>query len=353
MKQTKILLFMFAILIQFSSASFLEAQKTVYYLSGVGNQLLSLKGDAIDPSYKWPYEALRDFYIERGYDFRLVLPDVLDKEFYNNLSCIFANNIRPAKFIRTLGKAGMKKIIIIQTEPPHVVPLNYVQNYLDRYPKILTYNNDMVDGKKFKKYNFPRPILDIVDDIVPFKEKKLCALINSHKRSLYKNRDQLYTARKRVIKYFEVNHPEDFDLYGNGWPKSSYPSYQGTVKSKTDVLKHYKFTFTYENIKELPGYVTEKIFDAMIAGSVPIYLGAPDICDIVPKECFVDARNFNSFDEIYRYISQMSEERYQEHIEAIKAFLLSDKAYPFGIESFVKTLVTAHNELTDENLTFD
>lgn len=37
---------------------------------------------------------------------------------------------------------------------------------------------------------------------------------------------------------------------------------------KTELLSHYKFTFTFENSQE-EDYVTEKVFDALVAGSVP------------------------------------------------------------------------------------
>lgn len=38
-------------------------------------------------------------------------------------------------------------------------------------------------------------------------------------------------------------------------------------------MRRYKFTIAFEN-QSYPGYVTEKIADALMAGTVPIYWGA-------------------------------------------------------------------------------
>jgi hypothetical protein len=42
-------------------------------------------------------------------------------------------------------------------------------------------------------------------------------------------------------------------------------------------------------------YVTEKFFDPLLVGSVPVYLGAPNIADFAPGEnCYIDASRFDS-----------------------------------------------------------
>lgn len=46
-----------------------------------------------------------------------------------------------------------------------------------------------------------------------------------------------------------------------------------TLKLKQDVLSQYMFYLAFENTIE-EGYVTEKVYDGLIAGTVPVYLGA-------------------------------------------------------------------------------
>ena len=47
----------------------------------------------------------------------------------------------------------------------------------------------------------------------------MCTLINSNLRS--NNKNELYSYRLKIIKWFEKYHLEDFDLYGYGWDKLS------------------------------------------------------------------------------------------------------------------------------------
>ncbi len=118
-----------------------------------------------------------------------------------------------------------------------------------------------------------------------------------------------------------------------------YRTYKGTVKSKNEVLRRYKFAICYENARDIPGYITEKIFDCFFAGCVPIYLGAPNVTAHIPSETFIDKRNFRTYEELYRYIKDMPDAEYIDYLDAIKNFVLSDKIYPFSAECFAETLV--------------
>ena len=40
----------------------------------------------------------------------------------------------------------------------------------------------------------------------------------------------------------------------------------------------------YENFRGRRGYISEKIFDALQAGSVPVYLGEERIAEFVPEK---------------------------------------------------------------------
>lgn len=41
---------------------------------------------------------------------------------------------------------------------------------------------------------------------------------------------------------------------------------------KISVIRHYKFTLAFEN-SNVEDYISEKFFDALVAGSVPVHLG--------------------------------------------------------------------------------
>lgn len=64
--------------------------------------------------------------------------------------------------------------------------------------------------------------------------------------------------------------------------------------NKIEVFHQYKFCVCMEN-SLAESYVTEKIYDGLVAGCLPIYYGAPDIADFVPDvNGIIDYRNFGS-----------------------------------------------------------
>ncbi len=72
--------------------------------------------------------------------------------------------------------------------------------------------------------------------------------------------------------------------------------------SKMSTISGYKFTIAFENAVA-KDYVTEKFYDPLIAGSVPIYLGAPNIEDFAPgDQCFINASDWESPESLARYI---------------------------------------------------
>ena len=83
---------------------------------------------------------------------------------------------------------------------------------------------------------------------------------------------------------------------------------------KNDVIKHYKFYFCFEN-SVYKDYVTEKVYHALDAGTVPIYYGAPNFADFVPKNSVIDVRKFASPKELAEYLVMLSnnEEEYNKY----------------------------------------
>ncbi len=68
-------------------------------------------------------------------------------------------------------------------------------------------------------------------------------------------------------------------------PRLSARYSSGWQSGKIDVLRDYRFTIAFEN-REMLGYTTEKMIDAWLAGSVPIYWGNPGFTlDFPPDSC--------------------------------------------------------------------
>ncbi len=168
---------------------------------------------------------------------------------------------------------------------------------------------------------------------------------------------------------------KDIDLYGKGWDEIPYrvgefwapgtamklyrfvrenipflprhpiekvlrQVYKGAVKSKYEVMSRYTFAFCYENML-LKGWLNEKIFDAFYVGTIPIYWGATDVTDWIPKECFIDKRKYPTYADLRSYLKSLSEKDIQRYKENARDFLSSEKFKPFSKQSFAKIFTDA------------
>jgi hypothetical protein len=65
------------------------------------------------------------------------------------------------------------------------------------------------------------------------------------------------------------------------------------------------------------GYITEKIFDCLYAGTIPLYLGALDISKYIPSTVYVDCRKFSSWSAMWEEVRSMSDNPINERGRAI------------------------------------
>ena len=87
--------------------------------------------------------------------------------------------------------------------------------------------------------------------------------------------------------------------------------------SKTDFMSSYKFSVCFEHTS-YPGYVTEKIYSALWAASVPIYKGAPDIASYINPKCFINVNDFPNDKAAIDHIMKVdrSPELHQSYLRA-------------------------------------
>ncbi len=228
-----------------------------------------------------------------------------------------------------------EKQVLFAWEPPTVQGELHDPKVQALFGKIFTWDDDLVDQKRFFKFHYP-VLQGRIEQIPPFEEKKFCTMIA--RRLSSKHPKQLYKEREKIIRFFE-DKPGEFDLYGMGWEKRRYKNYRGAVPDKIAVLKGYKFSICYENTRDIKGYVTEKIFDCFAAGVVPIYWGASNVEEYIPENCFVDRRKFKNDQKLYEFLKKVTKEKYEEYLRNAEAFLKSEKARVFSSEHFAETFM--------------
>ena len=87
------------------------------------------------------------------------------------------------------------------------------------------------------------------------------------------------------------------------------PRGDDSVKAKLQFLDGYKFNLCFEN-SSTPGYVTEKLYEALCAKTIPIYWGSPTVeVDFNPKAFlnWHDYRNDQDFLDAIKMVDQTPE----------------------------------------------
>jgi hypothetical protein len=104
----------------------------------------------------------------------------------------------------------------------------------------------------------------------------------------------------------------------------------------------------FENAKNYPGLITEKIFDCFAAGVVPIYYGPPNVEQYIPKDCFINFLDFSDYDELYDFLISMDGVTYQAYLDAVKAFIQTPEYYEFTSKRFAEIVLEQVQSLMQE-----
>lgn len=261
--------------------------------------------------------------------------------------------------------ANRKNPILFMWEEPVVNPFNYMETCHRFFKRIYTWNDDIVDNKRFFKFYLPKTSDGIDTDEIPYRKKSILTFIGSNLSvfppfRFFTDTHELYSERARAVGFFEQHAKNDFCFYGRGWNTPQrfsitqrifgykrFASYKGaipTYKEKLETLSKFKFCLCFEN-SAINGGVTEKIIDCFKAKCVPIYLGAPNIEKYVPKGCYIDARRFANYDELLTFVRSIREDEYTRYVENAK-LLLANRTFQrmWFEEGFIETVVNALRE---------
>jgi hypothetical protein len=307
---------------------------------------------------------------------------ILKEELYKHKIEIATNDIVPEAsadliIYENYSKKIKKNSFLIATESIIVMPKIHSSRFIKKFDKVFTWNEKIIDEKKIFKILLSYD-LEIPQKTIEFSKRKLITNISSNKYSSHK--DELYSKRIEAIKFFDSKHPENFDLFGSGWDTQfkyphqynvikkislikgfgllnrilkkiirttytkniffeNYYSYKGICPNKLETLSNYKFNLCYENAIDRETYITEKIFDSFKAGTIPIYLGPKNISSYIPKNTFIDLRDFLTLNDLNDYLINMNERRFNNYLLNAKNFILSDQSFVFSNEPNVNILI--------------
>jgi hypothetical protein len=143
------------------------------------------------------------------------------------------------------------------------------------------------------------------------REKKICIILE--KRD-FSEKYQINGTELKALDYLRWEYCRELgkriDCYGSSWePFKDIINYKATQnrfldkERIIDFMCNYTFVLIIENCNA-DGYVSEKIYDALSAGCIPLYYGNNNLDVNIPKDCYIDLKNIepkalpNSLDTI-------------------------------------------------------
>jgi len=260
-----------------------------------------------------------------------------------------------------------KKLLII-CEPHFVQPQNYLLPKLN-YEKIFEIDTRDSFDENVVKYSYPREFTQEAE--LSWDERSiLISCINANKNAVIRSKYNLYDKRRKYIMLLNEAYKEKFSLYGGGWDLKDHAvglfakvifrlrwlkpllrrrvpliSYKGLCDAKSDVMSRSKFTLCVENT-QFPGCMTEKMIDCFRFGSVPLYLGPPDIADMIDPLLFVDLRAFADDASVLTFLENFAKEDYQQWRERLELHRVDIKAR-HSISGYINMVSDAVEDIID------
>lgn len=246
-------------------------------------------------------------------------------------------------------RATLKAFVIM--EPPVVAPHLYqaLPELTSAFERVYVHNVDGdgyslagVQQEKLRRLYWPLPYGKVLEPWWSQRDRmQRIVVINGSHRPVSFDREQYST---RIDAMTALAPLAALDLFGRGWERwwsrearwmpywrnrgTLMSIYKGACVSKFEVLQRYKFCLCFENMA-MNGYITEKLFDCLYAGTIPLYLGAPDILRYVPENVFIDCRKYRSWNEMWDEVKNMPASRVDSMRDAGRQFLGSELVRPF------------------------
>jgi hypothetical protein len=173
-------------------------------------------------------------------------------------------------------------------------PLLSRKSFMRQFDLTMTYRRD---SDVWTPYFGPR----LLDELLSPPREKIADAPAVYFASNCRDRSGRQEYVRELMRHLRV------DSYGRCLQNRELPLDRGR-ETKLEVIAGYKFTLAFENSIS-PDYVTEKFFDPLRAGSVPVYLGAPNVDDFAPGDrCYIRVADFRGPEDLGRYLRSLNDD---------------------------------------------
>ena len=200
-------------------------------------------------------------------------------------------------FPRPLIKAKIS-VMIVEPDVIHNLYINMSKYLHWRFYKILTKNKYLLEEIHNTSFFYLGSTFIQNSDKIDLQKKNMASLIASNQNKLTGHK-----LRHEVVQHIKNNN-FNVSVIGRGYRP---------FENKEDGLKSYRYSIVIENTSELD-YFTEKVIDACLLETIPIYWGAPNISKYFDTRGFIVCENI---DQILQAIRTISIDDYNSKVEWI------------------------------------
>jgi glycosyltransferase involved in cell wall biosynthesis len=290
-----------------------------------------------DRSYamdEWQMTMLRDvaseYTLVNGYVMEAVIPPG---------STVFVSMCLPQDLpLKTLARKDLSKRIGFTAESPNIRhQAQWSRSFLeDHFDMVMTYWSPLLKDLGPHRatlclHNTHHLDLDNPMDLAllrkiqnPKSEKSVCMVLE--RREGLSGEYEINGVSLRCLdplREMYVQDLSDITVYGVGWEKYLDPPRHPRIKvghslhrsqdpqTSIQILEKYTFALIIENTNA-DGYVSEKIYDAFIAGTIPLYYGNNNENVGIPKNMYIDLREYPTSLELEARLQSLTDRDIQE-----------------------------------------
>jgi len=244
---------------------------------------------------------------------------------------VIIDDIHPSQRKEIL-KFNKNKVICIPRESHRINPsyLKYNFKYPFMYKNFFHCWTSLICKKNY-------------NDLIKFKmqkKTKLCSTITSR----FNNGRGLYGTRINFIKRLSQQNKflDKIDIFGYGWNKNelgkmykgAFPGHVARTRwpdpniipntTKWNGLEKYSYSIAIENSCTKNNF-EEKFTDCILAWTIPIYYGCPNINKYFPKDCYywLDITSPNCFEELEKILNTPITEKQIKAMEKARDLILN------------------------------
>ena len=139
-----------------------------------------------------------------------------------------------------------------------------------------------------------------------------------HLRGPYSIDDNVLACLDPLREHY-VKDLTDVTVFGVGWTVGLGPGVKighalhrsEDPRTTVDIIKDFTFTIIIENT-DADGYVSEKIYDAFVACSIPVYYGNNNDRIGIPRDMYIDLRRFPTSEALDAHLQSMTVEEIRD-----------------------------------------